>query len=51
MYKEQYNDIFKDRLGAVLSAVTYIPVLAVSNKTYPKIAQKLVNKNENKSSK
>ena len=51
MYKEQYNDIFKDRLGAVLSAVTYIPVLAVSNKIYPKIAQKLVNKNENKSSK
>ena len=50
MYKEQYNDIFKDRVGAVLSAVTYIPVLAISNKIYPKIAKKLVNnKDENKS--
>ena len=51
MYKEQYNEIFKDRVGALLSAVTYLPVLAVSNKIYPKIAQKLVNGNENKSSK
>lgn len=51
MYKEQYNEIFKDRVGAALSAVTYLPVLAVSNKVYPKIAQKLVNKNENKSTK
>lgn len=52
MYKEQYNDIFKDRVGAVVSAVTYLPVLALSNKIYPKIAQKLVNnKNESKSSK
>ena len=52
MYKEQYNDIFKDRVGAVLSAATYIPVLAVSNKIYPKLAKKLVNnKNESKSSK
>jgi len=50
MYKEQYNEIFKDRVGAVLSAVTYLPVLAVSNKVYPKIAKKLVN-NESKSSK
>lgn len=49
MYSEQYNEIFKDRLGAALSAVTYLPVLAISNKIYPKIAQKLVNKNENKS--
>ena len=49
MYKQQYNDIFKDRVGAVVSAATYLPVLAVSNKIYPKIAQKLVNKNENKS--
>ena len=50
MYKEQYNEIFKDRVGAVVSAVTYLPVLAVSNKIYPKIAQKLVNnKNENQS--
>ena len=48
MYKEQYNEIFKDRVGAVVSAATYLPVLAVSNKIYPKIAQKLVNnKNEN----
>lgn len=51
MYKEQYNEVFKDRVGAVLSAVTYLPVLAVSNKIYPKIAQRLVNGNENKSSK
>ena len=49
MYSEQYNEIFKDRLGALLSAITYLPVLAISNKIYPKIAQKLVNKNENKS--
>ena len=51
MYKEQYNEIFKDRVGAVVSAATYLPVLAVSNKIYPKIAQKLVNNNENKSTK
>lgn len=49
LYKEQYNEVFKDRLGAVVTAITYIPVLAVSNKIYPKIAQKLVNKNGNKS--
>ena len=51
MYKEQYNEIFKDRVGAIVSSVSYLPVLALSNKVYPKIAQKLVNKNENKSSK
>ena len=51
MYKEQYNEIFKDRVGAVVSAVTYLPVLAVSNKIYPKIAQKLVNRNENSTTK
>ena len=51
MYKEQYNEIFKDRVGAVVSAVTYLPVLAVSNKLYPKIAQKLVNRNENSTTK
>ena len=52
MYKEQYDEIFKDRVGAVVSAITYLPVLAVSNKIYPKIAQKLVNnKNESKPSK
>lgn len=50
-YKEQFNEVFKDRLGAVVTAITYIPVLAVSNKIYPKIAQKLVNRNENKSNK
>ncbi len=49
MYKEQYNEIFKDRAGAILSALTYLPVLAVSNKIYPKIARRLVNKNDNKS--
>ena len=51
MYREQYNEIFKDRIGAVVSAIAYLPVLALSNKIYPKIAQKLVNKNENNSSK
>lgn len=50
-YKEQFNDIFKDRVGAVLSALTYIPVLAVSNKVYPKIASKLIDKNESKPTK
>ena len=51
MYKEQYNEIFKDRVGAVVSSIAYLPVLALSNKIYPKIAQKLVSKNENNSSK
>lgn len=51
MYREQFNEIFKDRVGAVLSALIYVPVLAVSNKIYPKIAKKLVNKDENKSTK
>ena len=49
MYKSQYNEIFKDRLGAVVTTITYLPVLALSNKIYPKIAEKIVNKNENKS--
>ena len=48
MYKNQFNDVFKDRVGAVASMLTYIPVLAVSNKIYPKIAARLVGKNENK---
>ena len=51
MYKEQYNEIFKDRFGSVISAIAYLPVLALSNKIYPKIAQKLVNKNENNTTK
>ena len=51
MYKEQYNEIFKDRVGAVISAIAYLPVLALSNKIYPKIAQKLVNRNENNTTK
>lgn len=53
MYKKQYNEIFKDRLGAIVTTITYLPVLAVSNKIYPKIAEKIVNKkkNENKSNK
>lgn len=51
MYEDQFNEIFKDRIGAIVSALTYIPVLAVSNKIYPKIAHKLVDKDENKSTK
>lgn len=51
MYKAQCNEILKDRLGAVVSMFTYVPVLAVSNRVFPKIAQKLVNKDENKSDK
>lgn len=47
-YTDQFNNVFKDRIGAILSIVTYIPVLAVSNKIYPKIAEKIVGKkNEN----
>ena len=49
IYQKQYNEIFKDRVGAFVSAVAYLPVLAISNKVYPKIAQRLVNKNEGKS--
>ncbi len=51
MYKDQYNNIFKDRVGSVISAIAYLPVLAISNKIYPKIAQKLVNRNENNDTK
>lgn len=46
-YQEQFNDTFKDRAGALLSIFTYIPILAISNKVYPKIARKLTGKNEN----
>ena len=49
MYKNQYNEVLKDRLGAVVTALVYLPVLAISNKIYPQIARKLVNNNENKS--
>lgn len=45
-YAEQFNNTFKDRVGAILSILTYIPVLAISNKIYPKIAEKIVGKKE-----
>ena len=45
-YTEQFNNVFKDRVGAILSILTYIPVLAISNKIYPKIAEKIVGKKE-----
>ena len=47
-FEERFNNVFKDRIGAILSIVTYVPVLAISNKIYPKIAEKIVGKkNEN----
>lgn len=45
-YTEHFNSVFKDRVGAILSILTYIPVLAISNKIYPKIAEKIVGKKE-----
>lgn len=48
MYKNQFDDVFRDRIGAVVSMITYIPILAISNKIYPKIASRLVGNNENK---
>jgi len=49
LYKQECNNICKDRLGAVVSAIVYIPVLAISNKVYPKIAKAMFGKNESKS--
>lgn len=45
-YTEQFNNVFKDRVGAILSILTYIPVLAISNKIYPKIAEKIIGKKD-----
>ena len=39
-FKNQFNEVFKDRVGAIASMITYIPVLMVSNKIYPKIKNK-----------
>ena len=40
-------DIFKDRVGTILTIALYVPVLAVSNRIFPKIADLLVKDNDN----
>ena len=39
-------DIFKDRVGTVLTIALYVPVLALSNKIFPKIADFLIKDND-----
>lgn len=41
------TDIFKDRLGTILAISLYVPTLAITNRIFPKIAERIV-KNENK---
>ncbi len=40
-------DIFKDRVGTILTIALYVPILAVSNKIFPKVADMLVKDNDN----
>lgn len=40
-------DIFKDRVGTVLTIALYVPVLALSNRVFPKVADLLVKDNNN----
>ncbi len=35
-------DIFKDRVGTVLTIALYVPILALSNRIFPKVADMLV---------
>lgn len=35
-------DIFKDRVGTILTIALYVPILAVSNRLFPRIANLLV---------
>lgn len=40
-------DIFKDRVGTLLTILLYVPILAVSNRIFPKVADLLVKDNDN----
>ena len=40
-------DIFKDRIGTVLIIALYVPILALSNKIFPVVADWLVKNNDN----
>lgn len=40
-------DIFKDRVGTVLTIGLYVPILALSNRIFPKVADMLVKDNDN----
>lgn len=40
-------DIFKDRVGTILTIGLYVPVLALSNRIFPKVADWLVKDNDN----
>ncbi len=44
---EQCLSVFKDRLGTLTTIALYIPTLAISNKVFPVIAERMT-KNENK---
>ena len=44
---EQCLNVFKDRLGTLTTIALYIPTLAVSNKVFPMIAERMT-KNEDK---
>ena len=39
-------DIFKDRIGTILTIELYVPVLAISNRIFPKIADWMVKDND-----
>lgn len=39
-------DIFKDRVGTVLTIALYVPVLALSNRIFPKVADFLIKDND-----
>lgn len=40
-------DIFKDRVGTILTIGLYVPILALSNRVFPKVADMLVKDNDN----
>ena len=40
-------DIFKDRVGTVLTIALYVPILALSNRIFPKVADMLVKDEDN----
>lgn len=40
-------DVFKDRIGTLLTIALYVPILAISNRVFPKVADLLVKDNDN----
>ncbi len=45
--KKNCLDIFKDRVGTILTIALYVPILALSNRIFPKIADMLVKDDDN----